>query len=70
MAAGNCAVSFDHLRIPRHSYRNGNLEAIWIPTPRLPVIIMKIGVFILMRGLGKAMRNYYENRPFSSSCVA
>ena len=35
----------------------------------LPVIIIKIGVFILMRGLDKAIRNYYENRLFSFSCV-
>ena len=26
--------SFDYLRIPRHSCRNGNLEPIWTPTPR------------------------------------
>ena len=31
----------------------------------LPVIINKIGVFILMRAPGKAIRNYYENRLFS-----
>ena len=35
-----------------------------------PVIIMKIGVFILMRGPRKAIRNYYEIRGFHSSCVA
>ena len=35
----------------------------------LTVIIMKIGVFILMRDPGKAIRNYYENRLFSFSCV-
>ena len=30
-----------------------------------PVILMKIGVFILMRGPGKAIRNCHENSQFS-----
>ena len=31
---------------------------------------MKIGVFILMRGPGKTIRHYYENRSFPYFCVA
>ena len=57
------------LSVPQRG--NGNVQTPGVGNCAPSVAtIMKIGVFILMRGPGKAIRNCDENRPFSSSYVA
>ena len=66
--------SFDYLRIPRHSCRNGNLEPIWTPTPSLvatgiqtsfphPTRLVSAGMFQLGRQPVHPARLSWHNRP-------